>query len=52
MKPNLYGLIMNYFDENGVWTGPSLRVLVVNGEAVNIDVWAAENGVTLPDQGE
>lgn len=52
MEVSLYGLIMSKFDENGVWQGSSLRVIVVNGEAIQIDQWAAENGVTLPDAGE
>ena len=49
MQPNIYGIIMGMFDENGVWQGSSLRVIVINGEGIQIDKWAAENGVTLPD---
>lgn len=52
MDVSIHGLIMNKFDENGVWQGSSLRVIVVNGEGIQIDQWAAENGVTLPDAGE
>jgi len=48
MEISLYGIIMNLFDGN-TYIGPNPRVIVVNGVAINIDVWAAENGVTLPD---
>lgn len=50
MQLSIYGLIMNLFDGN-TYIGPMPRVIVVNGVAINIDVWAAENGVTLPDSG-
>ena len=45
-------IIMTKFDADGVWTGPAERKILFNGEVIDIDVWAQENGITLPDAGE
>jgi len=45
-------IILNMFNSEGVWTGPESRKVLINGEAIDIDVWAQENGITLPDAGE
>lgn len=37
---------------DGVWTGPAERKIIINGEVIDIDVWAQENGITLPDAGD
>lgn len=44
-------LILRMFDSEGNYTGPSERVLFVNGEMINIDDYAAaSNGrLVLPD---
>ena len=36
---------------NDVWQSPT-RKIVFNGEVIDIDEWAEENGVTLPDSGD
>lgn len=41
-------VIMRLFDSEGNYIGPAERTIVVNGEFINIDDWAEENGVTLP----
>lgn len=52
MMLNPHSFIFNYFDSEGNWTGPAERKLIFNGEVIDIDVWAEENGITLPDAGE
>jgi len=42
-------MILNFFDENNVWQGPTLRKLMIDNEVVDIDEYAAEFGFTLPD---
>jgi len=42
-------MILSLFDENGVWTGPPSRKVLVQGEVINIDEYAAESGLVLPD---
>jgi|DEB0MinimDraft_10_1074344.scaffolds.fasta_scaffold133426_2 hypothetical protein len=44
--------ILRLFDSEGNYRGPAERIIVVNGEFINIDDWATENGVTLPDAGD
>ena len=41
--------ILRYFDEDGVWQGPITRKIVVFGEVIDIDEYAAESGLVLPD---
>jgi|13_taG_2_1085334.scaffolds.fasta_scaffold11765_3 hypothetical protein len=50
----LDALILKMYDAEGNYTGPSERVLFVNGEMINIDDYAAaSNGrLVLPDAGE
>lgn len=47
IKPDV--AIFSLFDENGVYTGPPTRKILFLGELIDIDDWAEENGVTLPD---
>ena len=47
LKPDNY--ILSLFDSEGVWTGPAERIVVFNGEFINIDTYASENGITWPD---
>jgi hypothetical protein len=49
MEISLKGQILQMWDADGNYNGPTYRILVVDGEPVNIDDYAAEHGFTLPD---
>ncbi len=42
-------VILSLFNAEGVWIGPAERTIMFNGEFVNIDEYAEENGITWPD---
>ena len=46
IKPDV--TILSMF-KDGVWTGPANRTILFNGEFINIDTYASENGITWPD---
>tara|TARA_R100001510_G_C7527844_1_gene120555 strand:- start:344 stop:514 length:171 start_codon:yes stop_codon:yes gene_type:complete len=48
-KQIIESMILGYFDENNVWQGPRLRKLMIDNEVIDIDDYAAEFGLTLPD---
>ncbi len=52
MEINLVGLILSFYDEDGNYNGPMPRMIFHKGVAVNIDDYAAEHNITLPDAGE
>jgi len=41
-------IILSGFDENGVWHGITRKILV-DGEVIDIDEYAATSGLILPD---
>lgn len=41
--------IARLFDDDNVWQGMPARTMMLDGEVVNIDEYAAEFGFTLPD---
>jgi len=49
MEFSLKGIILQFWDADGNYNGPTNRVMVVNGLPYNIDDYAAEHGFTLPD---
>jgi len=53
MEFSLKATILNtMYDADGNYIGNPARVLMHNGEVINIDDYAAANGFTLPDSGE
>lgn len=50
MKPDF--IILNLFNADGVWEGSPTRKILVNGEVIDIDEYAAQSGLVLPDAGE
>jgi len=42
-------VILNLFDADGNYIGPAEREIVFLGEVINIDDYAAESGLVLPD---
>lgn len=50
IKPD--SVILSLFDADGNWTGPAERVIFFNGEMINIDDYAEQNGITWPDSGD
>ena len=44
--------IMRLFDSEGNYIGPSSRNIMWLGEIINIDDYASNVGLTLPDSGD
>ena len=42
-------IILSLFDEDGNYTGPAERCIVHQGQVINIDDYATQVGLTLPD---
>lgn len=52
MEVSYKGLILDLWDNDGNYHGPTPRVLVVGDKAINIEEYAEEHGFELPDSGE
>lgn len=47
LKPD--ATILRLYDVDGNYTGPAERKIMFNGEIIDIDEYAAETGLVLPD---
>ena len=48
-KAQIDATILGLFNEDGVWVGSTGRKIIINSEVIDIDEWAEETGLTLPD---
>jgi len=48
----LDSIIMRMYDGEGNYIGPPTRKFVFNGEVIDIDEYAGEYNIVLPDAGE
>jgi len=49
---NAHSVILKMYDSEGNYRGPAERKIIFNGEIIDIDEYAAEVGLTLPDSGD
>ena len=42
-------IILSLFNADGVWQGAPTRKILLNGDVIDIDEYAATSGLILPD---